>query len=89
MCEILSGVADWISLKGLTDVNNPKVLSAPLFNTRQEPPSASPARNGLHFAWWGAQLNLMAAPNPTEDKKAPHKLLSLEVWWQLQKVSQA
>jgi len=68
-------------------VNNPKALSAPLFNERLKPSSALTARNGFDFAWWGAQLNFMAASNPTGDKRAPQKLLGIEVWLQPQKVS--
>lgn len=55
-------------LRNGSGMNNPEGLSAPLFNKRQEPPSASPARNRLDFARWGAQLNLMSASSPTEDE---------------------
>lgn len=88
-CETLSAiVADWIFLKWLTGVNSPEVFSDPLFNKRQEPPSALPARNELDFAWWGARSNLTAPSVPTEDMRAQPKFLCLKVWWQTQEVSE-
>lgn len=66
-------------------MNNPELLSAPLFNKRQEIPSA---RNGVDFTWLGAQLNLRAPSNPTEDEGDLQNISCLEVFC-AQKVSEA